>query len=475
MSNDFPRRNRVDQRTPAEHAISKALEAVEAAGAHPRLTDASNLLQDARDAVADYVDGVVTPMRHYSIPADDQGRDLVVKGKLLHILDTILDAHPQDLQAIVWKVKEERKEWEREIFGKPAPAREPAALDIREAANANGNGWIGVDFDGTLAHYNGWKGHEFDHIGPPIPAMMERVKGWISEGKTVKVFTARAGIPEQIPAVRQWLDAHGLAGVEITNIKDRFMHQLWDDRAIQVEINTGRQIMDTPAREMARDLREAVQFAVSQFDQWGGDEWDSEFYKFTEAFDALRPLLMRSVPDPLNGSVETPSPTAPRSEIREMVRPDLVAIYGREVKASPGPWKWAGTDLNGGRQLEAEIEYREHNPVLVPYVCDSCNKGPGRLCLGPDEADSDFIAHAREDIPALLKYIHALEQSVTSGSESVSNANRPDPSPSPSPVVPPVDADEEFSNPPRKIVGHFLATFIDGGKRLPPKEGPSHG
>lgn len=104
------------------------------------------------------------------------------------------------------------------------------------------NGWIGVDFDGTLAHYTGWKGHEFEAMGPPIPAMMERVKRWLAEGKVVKIFTARAGIPEQIPAVRQWLETHGIGHLEITNIKDRFMWQLWDDRAVQVEINTGRRV-----------------------------------------------------------------------------------------------------------------------------------------------------------------------------------------------------------------------------------------
>ena len=39
---------------------------------------------------------------------------------------------------------------------------------------AVGSGWIGVDLDGTLAEYHGWKGSE--HIGPPIPLMVERVK-----------------------------------------------------------------------------------------------------------------------------------------------------------------------------------------------------------------------------------------------------------------------------------------------------------
>jgi hypothetical protein len=48
------------------------------------------------------------------------------------------------------------------------------------------NGWIGVDLDGTLAHYDGWKGA--DHIGEPIAPMVERVKRWLSEGHEVRVF-----------------------------------------------------------------------------------------------------------------------------------------------------------------------------------------------------------------------------------------------------------------------------------------------
>ena len=42
--------------TPAEHAIAKAMEAVEAAGASPALTDAVTLLGKARDRVADHIE-----------------------------------------------------------------------------------------------------------------------------------------------------------------------------------------------------------------------------------------------------------------------------------------------------------------------------------------------------------------------------------------------------------------------------------
>lgn len=52
----FPRRNDVTLNTPAELAIRAATEAVEAAGAHPLLTDAVVLLVQARNKVADFVD-----------------------------------------------------------------------------------------------------------------------------------------------------------------------------------------------------------------------------------------------------------------------------------------------------------------------------------------------------------------------------------------------------------------------------------
>jgi len=102
------------------------------------------------------------------------------------------------------------------------------------------SGWIGVDLDGTLAHYTGWKGME--HIGVPVPPMLERVRKWVAAGITVKIFTARACVPEQIPFVHEWLEKHGLPCLEVTNVKDFAMIELWDDRCIKVEPNTGRVI-----------------------------------------------------------------------------------------------------------------------------------------------------------------------------------------------------------------------------------------
>lgn len=109
------------------------------------------------------------------------------------------------------------------------------------------NGWYGVDLDGTLATYNGWKGA--DHIGEPIPLMVERVKQWIEQGKEVRIFTARVshdGTQRRIEeaasaytAISKWCETHLGRPLAITNIKDYSMVVLFDDRAIQVERNTG--------------------------------------------------------------------------------------------------------------------------------------------------------------------------------------------------------------------------------------------
>ncbi len=107
-------------------------------------------------------------------------------------------------------------------------------------------GWIGVDLDGTLAHYDGWKG--VDHIGEPVPAMLQRVRDWIEAGQEVRIFTARvAGQPKEAENAREYINAwlwhHGLIAhgepIPVTNVKDFQMLALWDDRAVQVEINTG--------------------------------------------------------------------------------------------------------------------------------------------------------------------------------------------------------------------------------------------
>lgn len=101
--------------------------------------------------------------------------------------------------------------------------------------------WYGVDLDGTLAMYDGWRGPT--HIGDPIPAMIARVRCWLEAGRLVKIVTARAAIdsaPVGIPAIQAWCVQHVGQPLEVTCCKDEYMIELWDDRARQVEFNTGR-------------------------------------------------------------------------------------------------------------------------------------------------------------------------------------------------------------------------------------------
>lgn len=111
------------------------------------------------------------------------------------------------------------------------------------------SGWIAVDLDGTLAHYDHWRG--VDHVGEPIAPMVERVKAWIAEGVEVKIFTARVcstGDDRDTAEVRrhieEWCLLHIGSVLPVTNVKDFGMIELWDDRAIRVRMNTGEPCCD---------------------------------------------------------------------------------------------------------------------------------------------------------------------------------------------------------------------------------------
>lgn len=109
------------------------------------------------------------------------------------------------------------------------------------------SGWIGVDLDGTLAEYGSWQGA--DHIGEPVPAMAFRVRKWLADGKDVRIFTARCSgirqgleVDATIKCIHDWCVKHFGVVLPVTCQKDYGMVELWDDRAVQVEPNTGRRM-----------------------------------------------------------------------------------------------------------------------------------------------------------------------------------------------------------------------------------------
>lgn len=131
------------------------------------------------------------------------------------------------------------------------------------------NPWYGVDLDGTIAEYDEWRGPE--HIGAPIPKMIERVKRWLYYGDEVRIFTARVfplmtvkpndnvdliectypnnghtprhtDAIQAVLAIQKWCKEHLGQVLTVTCVKDYGMLTLYDDRAVQVEKNTGRLI-----------------------------------------------------------------------------------------------------------------------------------------------------------------------------------------------------------------------------------------
>lgn len=113
-------------------------------------------------------------------------------------------------------------------------------------------GWIGVDLDGTLAHYDGWNGGA---IGEPVPAMLRRVEDWLAMGREVRVFTARVAATGKRKAsgevdsqefadaqrrlIQDWTEKHLGVRLQVTAVKDFACVELWDDRAVGVKLNEG--------------------------------------------------------------------------------------------------------------------------------------------------------------------------------------------------------------------------------------------
>ncbi len=112
----------------------------------------------------------------------------------------------------------------------------------------NSPGWIGVDLDHTLAVYRS----NYPTIGEPVPRMLARVKRWLDQGIEVRIFTARAGWPGQEELIQDWCENHGLPRLQVTNVKTMDCFQIWDDRAVRVERDTG----------IVTDLRDLHEFEL---------------------------------------------------------------------------------------------------------------------------------------------------------------------------------------------------------------------
>lgn len=85
-----------------------------------------------------------------------------------------------------------------------------------------------------------------------------------------------------------------------------------------------------------------------------------------------------------------------------MRKPNLNAIRRRVAAASPGPWRVGSQDPKHGDVLHAHELVISHQHGIVELE-------PHRN----GAADTAFIAHARQDIPALLAEVERLRSLIT--------------------------------------------------------------
>ncbi|WP_073815016.1 hypothetical protein [Kitasatospora sp. CB01950] len=112
-----------------------------------------------------------------------------------------------------------------------------------------------------------------------------------------------------------------------------------------------------------------------------------------------------------------------------MIQPlDLDAIQARTDAATPGRWLWYGT----GRDRNLRLQTHEWDTVMdfvrhglqgaqPRFNVDGLMETAAELlpdgqnaCRGFPHPDAEFIAHARQDVPALIAYARELEQQLTS-------------------------------------------------------------
>lgn len=122
-----------------------------------------------------------------------------------------------------------------------------------------------VALEGTLAEDTGPL-RDFNEIGRPVPAMVAHVQRWLSEGRTVKIFTARLSVlvdlllqgsvepmfmektqDKIVKPILAWCKEHVGQELDVTCVKDFMTTEIYDSRAVNVESNTGAISGQSPA------------------------------------------------------------------------------------------------------------------------------------------------------------------------------------------------------------------------------------
>ena len=83
--------------------------------------------------------------------------------------------------------------------------------------------------------------------GVKVKIITARVSYALERGPDSGVLSTRAFVSNQEQNIRAWCLAHLGQELEITSVKDFHMIELWDDRCICVQKNTGKAIKWAPS------------------------------------------------------------------------------------------------------------------------------------------------------------------------------------------------------------------------------------
>jgi hypothetical protein len=111
-----------------------------------------------------------------------------------------------------------------------------------------------TDFHKTLAEYDHENQHteDFDNMAP-VEKMVNRVKTWLANGEKVTVFSAAAN-PENDwdgriqRGIGDWTETHIGERLPVTAIKSADFTDMWDDKGVAVEPNTGKRLSKKPKK-----------------------------------------------------------------------------------------------------------------------------------------------------------------------------------------------------------------------------------
>ena len=246
----------------------------------------------------------------------DLGDYLVNRGHMpVDTYNKLLDNDPDAAIKALRTFQQRKLQLKTTISPPPAPkpivkTSEEKTLDTRK------HRWVGIDLDGTLAEYHGFKGPH--HIGPPIPKMVARVKRWLADGKDIRIFTARADLGDKaLQKIKDWCKEHIGEELPITNVKDRYCEEIWDDRAVRVKKNDGAQVNKNAE-----------------------DEHDPRVYN-QAAMTKTVPLKVCGEPDHVKAYIQAEIADTPAARAKGMAKHAQVPDYGMFFDM-PGPFWMKG-------------------------------------------------------------------------------------------------------------------------------------